>query len=177
MEGGDFSSATVLDDELVQVATIKCKLDVKYYGEELLKISKYYNQALLGVESNNQGLAVLQYLRGYNNLYHRTTFDEETQKRTKKMCWRTDTKTKPMMISELAPMIRQHLVKVVDKETKSELMSYINNNGKFEAQSGSHDDLVIALALAVQMNKEMRPSGSEGHRYTDEELNEAVNIY
>lgn len=177
LEGGDFSSATVLDDELVQVATIKSLLDVKYYGDELLKIAKYYNQALLGVESNNQGLAVLQYLRGYNNLYHRTTFDEETQVRTKKMGWRTDGKTKPMMISELAPMIRQHQVKVVDKETKSELMSYINNNGKFEAQSGSHDDLVIALALAVQMNKEIRPRGSEGHRMTDEEVNEAVNIY
>lgn len=177
LEGGDFSSAIVLDDELVQVAVIKSLLDVKYYGEELLKISKYYNQALLGVESNNQGLAVLQYLRGYSNLYHRMSFDEETQVRTKKMGWRTDGKTKPMMISELAPMIRQHLVKVVDKETKSELMSYINNNGKFEAQSGSHDDLVIALALAVQMHKEMRPQGSGGHRMTDEEVNEAVNIY
>jgi len=151
---------------------------VKYYGQELLKVAKYYNEALLGVESNNQGLAVLQYLRGYSNLYYRTTFDESKQKRTKKMGWRTDGKTKPMMISELAPMIRQHQVIVVDEETKSELMSYVNNDGKFEAQSGAHDDLVIALAICVQINKEGHNTGGGGYVMNEEdEIESAIDIY
>lgn len=176
LEGGDYSSAVCADEQLEQVAKIKCHLDVEAYGKELVKAARYYNQALLGIERNNQGLAVLQHTKSYRSLYYMQAFDLESNKNIDKMGWRTDGKTKPAMIADMAPMIRQHQTILVDEDTINECLSFVNNNGKFEASAGSNDDLVIAVAIVIQIWKS-RQWHEQGQQLSDGETADLVNVY
>ena len=51
-------------------------------------------------------------------------------------------------------MIKDHSIEIQSEWSKREAMAFrLNSDGKFEAQSGSHDDSVIANAGVVQMFK------------------------
>lgn len=156
LEKGDYSTAEVLNSEtLEQVAEMRCHLEPDVFAVELARLGKFYHKALIGVERNNHGIAVLQEIRKiYTNLYYMETFATETQTRTKKLGWHTNLATKPLMIAELDKVIREAIALVHSPELLSELMTYVRlADGKTEAQEGCFDDLVIAYAIALQMRK------------------------
>jgi hypothetical protein len=81
-----------------------------------------------------------------------TAEDEQFQERTSKMGWRTDRRTKPMMINELARAIREGDILDLDIVFIRECMTYVrDDNGFFSAQEGTFDDCVIAKAINLQM--------------------------
>lgn len=139
------------NDNLEQVAEFRAKVDTDVFAEELIKLSKYYNQAFLGVESNNQGLAVLLAVqKGYNNLYFRQSFDGGRS--VPKLGWETNSKTRPLMIDYMASLIREHQAILHSENLISECMSFVKNSkGRYGAAEGAHDDLVMASAIAFQM--------------------------
>jgi len=152
----DYSTAEVLDlDTLEQVAEIKCHLEPNVFAEELRRLGVYYNKAMIGVEANNHGFAVLQELKKkYKNLYYMETFEEATQTRKKKLGWHTNMKTKPLMVAEGDRIIREALSTIRSSELLSELMTFVRLvDGKTEAQEGCFDDLVIAWLIALQIRK------------------------
>ncbi|MGN0302551.1 MAG: hypothetical protein ACI4BI_06755, partial [Anaerotardibacter sp.] len=64
----------------------------------------------------------------------------------------TSAKTKPLMIDKLAEFIREELIGIKDKAVIDEMMTYIiEDNGSTNAQEGSHDDLVMATGIALQL--------------------------
>lgn len=156
LEKGDYSTAEVLNAlTLEQVAEMRCHLEPDVFALELARLGKFYHTALIGVERNNHGIAVLQEIRKiYSNLYYMETFAEETQVRTKKLGWLTTSASKPMMIAETDKVIREATGLIHSPELLSELMTYIRlPDGKTEAQEGCFDDLVIAYSIALQMRK------------------------
>jgi len=151
---GDYSCAYVINQHFEIVAVWHGHIDPDLYGVELVKLARYYKEAFLGVEKNNHGFTTLNKIKKleYWNIFYETKYDQIADRRTKSIGWRTDTKSKPLMINKLAEFIRDVHIKMYDKELINELMSYIiEPNGSTNAQLGCHDDRVMALAIALQM--------------------------
>lgn len=156
IKGGDFSVADVVrKSDMKTVARWRGHVDPDQFGHQLDKLGRFYNNALMGVEINNHGLAVVQRLRDlfYHNLYRRERgIDESFEEPTSKLGWKTTSLTKPLMVDYLAEAIREGLVIDYDPVFIEEAMSYvIDDNGRTNAEEGSFDDTVIAKAIALQM--------------------------
>jgi len=155
LEHGDYSCAKVGDTETFdEVARWHGHIDPDLYGEELIKLGKYYNDAYLGVENNNHGLATLSTIKRleYWNLYFSKNYDRISDTMTQKLGWTTNTKTKPLMIDKLAEFIREVYLGIYDDYTISEMFTYvIDDKGRTNAQTGCCDDTIIASAITLQL--------------------------
>ena len=154
----DWSVADVIDAETMEtVARWRGHIDPDQFGEHLVELGTWYNYALLGVESNNHGLTTLTAVRNrfYRNLYVREKgLDTWFETPTGQLGWRTDKKTKPVMIDDLAQAIRESAIIEHDVTAIRELMTYVRDDqGRTNATLGTHDDTVIAKAIALQMFK------------------------
>lgn len=152
----DFSVATVMDKATHQtVARFRGDMEPADFGEYLALLGRWYNHALIGVEINNHGLTTVQRLVdvGYDNLYRREIgMDERYQEYTSRLGWRTDVRTKPLMIDGLSEAISTDQIIDYDKIFIRECMTYIRDaRGRTNAQIGQHDDTVMATAIALQL--------------------------
>lgn len=152
----DYSVASVMDRAThTTVARFRGDLEPSDFGEYLSILGKWYNQALIGAEINNHGLTTVQRLRdvGYNNLYRREMgIDERYEEYTSKLGWRTDVRTKPLMIDGLSEAISTNQIIDYDLIFIRECMTYIRDQrGRTNAQLGQHDDTVISVAIALQL--------------------------
>lgn len=156
IKDGDFSVADVIDTRTMEtVARYRGRPDPDQFGYILDRLGRFYNFALMGVEINNHGLAVVQRLRDlfYTNLYRRERgIDERFEESTTKLGWKTTVQTKPLAIDYLVEAIREGLVKDPDIVFVEEAFSYVRDDrGRTNAEEGSHDDTVMAKAIALQM--------------------------
>ena len=153
LEHGDYTCAQVLDDRGVQVASWHGHEDPYMMGDILKAIGNYYRKAWMLVERNNHGLTTIRRLQelGYANQYVEQTVDNAyADKLTKRAGWMTTTKTKPLVIDNLAALIRQGQAGISDIETARELRTYmVDSKGRTNAMSGRHDDRVMAFAIAL----------------------------
>ena len=107
---GDYSCAQVLDSSGYQVACWHGHIDPFEYATLLKEIALRYNNAYVIVERNNHGLTTLRRLQdlGYSNLYIESSVDGAYGDRmTKRGGFLTTTKTKPLIIDNLAALLRQ----------------------------------------------------------------------
>lgn len=156
---GDYSVGVVLDDNCDVVAQWRGHIDPDLFGKELVALGYMYNEAYIGAEVNNHGLTTIKSIldEEYYNLYYSLVFDKVNNEMTKKVGWTTNVKTKPLAINKLAEFIREFLVGIPSLDIIKELYTYvIDEKGKTNAQQGSHDDCVMALAIAVQIYLEGR---------------------
>lgn len=175
--GGDPSCAVVLDKGLSIVAEIHGNIAPDELGQHLINLGKFYNEAWVGVEANAFGIATLNEMKKvYAKLYFRYLVDERSDKRTKKLGWWTDAKTKPLMISEFAECIRERSIVIPSKSIIDELMTYvIDNQGSSNAEIGCHDDRVIASMIAFQVRKKHAISVSDyGEQLTSYTINKVT---
>ena len=157
---GDYSCAVVGDsDNFDIVAKWHGHIDPDLFGQELVKLSKFYSDAYLGVENNNHGLTTLNTIKRleYWNIYFSKVHDRVSDKMTQKIGWTTSSRTKPLMIDKLAEYVREMYLGIYDDTLISEMMTYvIEDDGKTNAQSGCHDDMVMATAIMLQLLLEGR---------------------
>ena len=156
LKGGDFSVATVADvSTMAVVARWRGHCDPDKFGEILGALGTYYNYALIGVEVNNHGLTTVQKLRDtfYTNLYKRDRgYDEEWETPTVNLGWKTDMRTKRLMIDDLIKLVRERVIKDKDIVFINEAFSYVRDErGRMNAEEGSHDDVVMSTAIAYQL--------------------------
>lgn len=152
---GDYSCAYVGDSESFDVvARWHGHIDPDLYGLELIKLGKYFNDAYIGVENNNHGLTTLSTIKKeeYWNLFFSKSYDKIADTMTQKLGWTTSIRTKPLMIDKLAEFVREHYLGIYDDLLISEMFTYvIEDNGKTNAQTGCHDDTVMAVAILLQL--------------------------
>lgn len=149
--GIDYFTGKMIDNTNGRtVATLrKQKIDEDLYGEQMLCLARYYNDALIGIETNysRHPIRVIQKY-GYTNLYLRERVDEVSKKVERVYGFETTRKTKPIIIGELVELMRDPSIEV-DTETLKEMTTFVKkDNGKMEAIEGAHDDLVMAKAIA-----------------------------
>lgn len=152
----DYSVIDVMRaDNYQTVARWRGHIDPDLLGGVAYAIGMFYNRALIGVEVNNHGLTTVQSLRNksYPNLYMRKSNEEHRfQERTSLMGWRTDKKTKKIIIDNLAQAIREGDILDLDVVFIRECMTYIRDDqGYTNAQEGQFDDTVMAKAIALEL--------------------------
>lgn len=154
--GKDSSCAVIIDSESLEIcAVFKGSLKPGDFADKLVEMCDLFTAPgryppLLAVERNNHGHAVLLKLNdtlGYPNIY---------QHKDEKLGWKTDGITRPLMIDKFIEAVDSGYLKINDKGILNECLTLINNNGKIEAASGKHDDLIISCAIALQVKPESR---------------------
>jgi hypothetical protein len=157
LEHGDYSVIDVTDKKTLEtVARWRGHCDPDKLGDYAFDLGKWYMNALIGTEVNNHGLTTLQRLkdRKYSNLYNRERdYDKALYDAPASLLgWKTDLRTKPLMVDYLAQAIREKTIKDYDITFIRECMTYVvDENGRTNAQEGCFDDTVIAKAIALQM--------------------------
>ncbi len=120
------------------------------------QVGKYYNWALLAIESNKDGLWVNDGLDklGYINLYYRKVFDDITKNVTKFFGWKTTSATRPFALAALkAVFLRKN--QGFPMAILSEMVTFLRNaKGRPEALAGKHDDVVMAASIGYAVLQE-----------------------
>ncbi len=147
--GGDYSAAHVFDVKTKeQVASYDGQLKPSDFADKLIEMSEMYSSThpcLIGVERNNHGHAVLLKLDEIHNYPAIYKVSDD------KLGWITDKVSRPLMIDTAIEGVENKTIKLNDLKTLGECMTLTNNNGKIEALDGKHDDLFIAMCIAIQM--------------------------
>ncbi len=142
--------------------------DIDRLAWKAAQVAAYYNNSLLVIESNTlethdrerqvEGGDQSQYILNqissiYPNLYaRRQSEDEIRQGIPRKYGFHTNIATKPMIISTLVKVIREHLYTERDKRCLDEYLVYERKqNGSYGAIAGKHDDLLMTRAIGLHI--------------------------
>lgn len=113
----------------------------------------------VGFERNMGGASEMDRLEVLNRNFKYTVFKMPTigqhkigeqAEETNSLGVATTTITRPMIMSLLKTMIDNNTIRIYDADTIDQLFSFVKNNmGKPEAATGTFDDLVMALGIAL----------------------------
>ena len=141
-------------------ATYKHKTPPDQFAQDGIMLANYYRQGLIAPENNGYGYSVCQDIyRDYGNIYRAVRTTKGVQEQTKELGFKTNTRTRPEMLSQLNEEIREEATDLKDKDLIRQLWTFINIDGKAQAQKGMKDDFVIARAIFSYIRK-MRPARS-----------------
>lgn len=147
---GDWSTATVLGMDKMPKAIYRGHVDPDDYTNIVEYLGKMYNTALLAIEFNKDGNWVNTELnrRAYPNMYLRTQFDDLTQTVSTNFGWLTNKKTRDVALGEMKAFFN-NITNFPFKIILDEMVSFVRDKrGKPQAQSGKHDDVIMATAIA-----------------------------
>lgn len=155
--GGEGSDNTCIDiwekETLVQVAQYYGKIRPDQGADLAADLCNFYNKAFIGVE-NNMLSFILFLSKIYDNYFTEVEIDKRTQRRTVKLGWNTNTKTRDPMIDDFVMLYEEDKVTINSNVTVSEMKTFVKkDNGKREHADGKHDDSLIAAMIAIQMRK------------------------
>ena len=166
--GGDYCAAQFLS---------KTKLDVPivYHSKSLAtemtpilfsELERIYDithiPPVIAYERNNGGVFEMERLAALNRLnkyrvFVMPTYGSIDNPQARKLGWDTNTATRPKMLADLKEAIDKRLIKIYDKRTINEMFSFIvvqtSTAWKAQAEKGANDDLVMALAIAWQLQQ------------------------
>lgn len=157
-EGSDFFTAKVIDNITQRcVATYRRqKIDDDLYADQMYCLGRYYNDAIIGIETNFSVAPTNELERlGYKNLYIREQVDDISKKIVKKYGFNTNRITRPQILANFKALFRESPDIECDKETLREMLTFVRgDDGKECAVQGKHDDLVMADAIAHFVGKQ-----------------------
>lgn len=141
---GDYSCAQVIARETgLQCAQLHGHFSPRELARKVRKLAKTYKGALVAVERNNHGHAVLTHLRNQNcpNIY---------QDPQSKDGWLTSASTRPHMIENLAAILVENPQLFSSTLLLNEFRTFVRHpDGSTSALAGAHDDSVMAMAIAL----------------------------
>jgi hypothetical protein len=148
---GDNACAQVIE---VEKGTQCAELLGHYTPQELAAkvtvLAKNYNMALVAVERNNQGEAVLAFLGIESNYPHLYPEGE-------RQGWLTNAATRSPMLSRLEVMLANTPQLFLSHRLLQECRSFVRDSqGRCAAAPGAHDDTVMAMAIAQAVRAECR---------------------
>lgn len=124
-----------------------------------VQIAKYYNDALLVVESNtydsdvkdDDAELIFETIKmNYQNLYTRTPADKVREGYPVKWGFNTNRSTKPMIISNFVSVLREGGYVERDEEALNEARTYEQKeNGSYGAKEGRHDDIIMTRMIGL----------------------------
>ena len=140
---GDYACAEVIERKTaMQCAELHGHYSPRELAMKVAELGRVYNSALLVVERNNHGYGVLANLRaaGYQRIFCEVGQDG----------WLTSAVTKPMMIENLAAILALEPQLFQSQRLLAECRTFVRHkDGSSGGVSGSHDDCVMAMALAL----------------------------
>ena len=142
--GGDYACVQVID----RASGLQCaELYGHYTPEELAgqaaKLGREYNGALMVVERNNHGhavLAMLERVEQYEPLYGNPRYAG----------WVTTVLTRPTMLERFGAVLVTSPELFQSRRLLEECRSFVRGaDGRIAASEGSHDDAIMAMAMAL----------------------------
>ena len=180
-DGKDNSTLHVIKLETMEiVAEYQGKPTLDVYADMLFGIGKEYNNAMIVVENNSVGIAVLNKLQelGYNNIYYsiKSTHEYVEQLQGEHMSnaiagFSTTSKTRPLIIAKMEEFIRNKLITLYSSRTHNELKTFIWHNGRPEAMRSYNDDLTMALAIGCWVRDTAFEAGKLDQEYRNAFVN------
>ena len=127
----------------LQCAQWSGNIDYDLIADLVEMIGKWYNRCTACVELQQHGYTVVANLKlkGYP-MY---------EAKPNESGWHTSSKTKPKMVDGLYEQSRDGSLGIRCKQTVDEMRTYVEESGKFNAESGCHDDRVVSAGMASQM--------------------------
>jgi hypothetical protein len=164
-EGTDRAGMHVIDIEsMEQAAEYNARVKPNMAASEACNLGYMYNTALMVVENNAVGLAVLEHIKlaGYPNLFYSRKgakagdrlgdpghASEGSMGENYIHGIMTQGHNRPFMLNKLEELIRAQAIVFHSSRFRTEMETFVWNNGRAEARSGKRDDLIMAAALAV----------------------------
>lgn len=133
-----------------QSATLEIELDETEYVMQMFCLGKYYNEALLCIETNYSTYPVKKlWEMDYTNQYLRQVDEGLNIKIQDKLGFNTNKATRPVIIAELVVFFKECIDLINDRTTLREALTFIKrSDGKQAADDGYHDDRIMSLAIA-----------------------------
>ncbi len=149
MDGGDFCAVQVLDLATgMQCAELQERLRPADLAEVCLQVARSYGDALLAVERNNHGAAVLALLE--------TRPGVRLYEQAGQAGWLTSAANKPEAVARLAMLLQASPERFLSKRLLGECRTFVlDERGRAGATGGAHDDLVMAMAIAHAVRAEV----------------------
>ena len=177
-EGSDYYAATVINNITGnRAASLHMQLNnSKPFTHQLYCLGMYYNKALIGVEMNFNTGPIEELVRlGYPYQYTRRKYDTYTGEHEKRYGWKTDGHTRPLIIDNEIEIINEHIYLINDIPTLEEALTFVyDDNGRPDAMTGKHDDLLVSEMIANELRKSQSYKLQEPERrkvkYTEDML-------
>jgi hypothetical protein len=167
---GDFAYASVHRfDTGAQVASYRGRVPPRTFARVLRDMGNLYNRALIAVELNRREcVRSLRTDLGYRFLYYRRSKEGI---RDREPGFMTDSRSRPMMLDFFRDAFEgipgedydsdeeiEGWLEIRDGVVFDEMTTFEDQgNGKYAANSGHHDDAVIAVAIALQARNVPQP--------------------
>ena len=185
-DGADPACITVIDRLLMMqdfglngkpgvVAEMNYKADPDTQAYDAMRLAKWYNDALLVIESNtmesmnaerNNGIDPFEYILDivsgiYTHLYMRHNGEENIKDKTgQKWGFHTNSSTKPKIINFMKECLRDDLWDEPSALCCAQMASYMEDHGKTDAEHGKHDDAVMSRAIGLWICYKEMPAPS-----------------
>jgi hypothetical protein len=153
--GRDYSVAYVYDRQLKEFIFVQSsnKIDSYIWGDKLYGLSLYYGNALIVPERNGAGITTINRLIDLKaNLYVKEIVAGIGKQVTKQYGWLETKESKQSICGTLKSHLMKKNSKIHDSALLQECASFVKDEDKEKlgADTGFHDDRVIAAALALQ---------------------------
>ena len=153
----DYCVAQVLDTEMRQVAVWRGQVNPDMYAKTLYALGMMFNMALVAPERNGHGLLVCVRLYkdlNYPNVYMNLREGQMADIDTLDLGFQTNVSSKPLIIDKLRGYVREREVEIYDTTTLREMLAFVvTESGKMQAEDGTFDDCVMALAIATHIHE------------------------
>jgi len=145
---GDYACAQVIERfSGMQCAELLGHFTPRELAQWVSRLGREYCDALVAVERNNHGHAVLAYLTDrhhYPNLY-----EENGQ-----AGWGTNTATRPRMVEHLSVLLADAPGLFFSRRLLQECRTFVRHaDSSTRASGGAHDDCVLAMAIAQEVRR------------------------
>lgn len=146
---GDFAAIQVIELATgLQCAELRERLGTLELARVAAALAKEFNGAMIAVERNNHGAGVLAYLDGverYANVYEQSGVAG----------WLTSAGSKPCMVSRMGALLAEQPEVFSSPRLLQECRTFLSGKGgKMGAAGGSHDDCLMAMAVAQAVRAE-----------------------
>ncbi|HZD30273.1 MAG TPA: terminase, partial [Candidatus Angelobacter sp.] len=147
---GDYSVAQVIDRATgMQCAELRGHFTPEEMAARAAVLAREFNRALVAVERNNHGHAVLAVM-GLNHA------DVHTYKVGTQAGWLTSAATRPQMLENFAAVLSAAPFLFASPRLLAECRTFIRrSDGTRAAANGAHDDTVMAMAIALAVRADV----------------------
>ena len=151
-------------DALYNVKREKLKCNTDELAHRIIATSQEYQDAIAIVERNNMGALVVKKLTdlGFWNQYFRYDREDGIEE-TDHPGWRTDVKSKAMMVGEFVDSVNAGDIISYDVELWGQMMNVTRDEyGRPQFPRKKHDDIVIAAMMANMAREQARRRSGGG---------------
>lgn len=202
IEGGDPAAFVIIEILTGKVvATYNAIAGPEILGREVAAACWLYNDAYCMPEITGVGRAVLTSIRdaGYHNIAWQPTFDVPGKAQNRRYGWSTDHASKPNLVLEGRSLLAlgDDCPPIQDERICQQMTTFvIDPQGRYNAATGKHDDLLIAFLIAHVARRDVISNGlvevlgapkydnspegrhwAEWHRQTDERTQDEWDEY